>query len=546
MANFNLQLLTTNRIRDLLLVAILLFLLAQNGLPALRAFAEGEGSPAGRAALQESFTYQGRLVQDGIAQEGNFDFEFSLFDVANGGVAIATLPAFTNVPVANGLFAVQLNFGPGRFRGDQRWIEVRVKPSGAGGFELLGRQEVTATPYALYALNIPEHSHLGEVWVDSFGLGPITFGADGVTDPAISLFHNSLALIAESIGGDAILGRAYTAGRSGLAGESSVLVGCTAGTPCYGVHGTGPNGAFSAGVFGEGKEGVRGESLTAACPSSTGIASDACIGVIGNSMGAASAGVWGEGQKFGVVGKVVTPLQSESAGIFGIQGAGQWAGRFQGNVKVEGASSSVDFGSSIRQMLNLWSTSFGIGVQNAVLYDRSGGGFAWFLGGSHVATSYDPGPGGTRQMRLDGAGNLFIRGNYFANGADFAELVAAKEGVEAGDVLVIGSDGRMERSSLSNDARVAGVFSTKPGLVGGSDIDDDGTDSRIPLAVTGIVPVKVSGENGPVRPGDMLVSSSVPGHAMLAGTKPAAGTIIGKALQSFDGTQGTVSVLLGD
>jgi hypothetical protein len=536
--------LSSNRLRDLLVAAILLLLLAQNGLPALRALAQGGSDARQRAgtALTPAFTYQGRLEQGGIAQDGIFDFEFSLFDAASGGVALATLPPFTNVTVAHGLFTVRLNFGAGQFNGEQRWLEVRAKPAGGGVLELLGRQELTATPYAIYALNIPEHSHLGEVWVDSFGLGPVTFG-DGVNDPAISLFHNSVALKAESIGGDAIVGTAYTEGRSGLVGMNDVFVGCAIATPCYGVRGTAPAGAFAAGVFGTAKVGVRGESLAASCPSTSADASDFCLGMMGTGVGAASAGLWGEGQKFGVVGKVVTPLQSESAGVLGVQGAGQWAGRFLGDVKAEGF---LHFGASLRQMINLWSTSYGIGVQDFTFYQRSGHTFAWFTGGSHVNGYIDPGPGGTRQMRLNSDGNLLIRGVYGANGADFAELVTAESGVEAGDVLVIGGDGVMQRSSTANDARIAGVFSTKPGFVGGSNIDADSPDSRIPLAVTGIVPVKVSGENGPIRPGDMLVASTVPGHAMRAGPNPAAGTVLGKSLGSFEGFLGVVSVLLRD
>ena len=96
-----------SRVRDLLLLGVILVVIAQNGLPALRALADkGNSSQPAATALEEAFTYQGRLVQDGIAQDGNFDFEFNLFDVATGGTPIVTLPPLTNVPVANGLFTV--------------------------------------------------------------------------------------------------------------------------------------------------------------------------------------------------------------------------------------------------------------------------------------------------------------------------------------------------------------------------------------------------------------------------------------------------------
>ena len=167
--------------RDLFLIGVIAFLVVDRGLPVIRAFAEGTGGLAPATVLSDSFAYQGRLEQDGVPGSGNFDFEFSLFAVATGGTALVTLPPLTNVPVINGLFSVQLNFGAGRFVGDERWIEVRVKPSASGSFALLGqRQAITATPYALYAKGIPlagdgtssaaarsDHNHFAETWTGS-------------------------------------------------------------------------------------------------------------------------------------------------------------------------------------------------------------------------------------------------------------------------------------------------------------------------------------------------------------------------------------------
>jgi hypothetical protein len=55
--------------------------------------------------------------------------------------------------------------------------------------------------------------------------------------------------------------------------------------------------------------------------------------------------------------------------------------------------------------------------------------------------------------------------------------------------------------------------------------------------------VKVCTENGVIRPGDYLTSSSRPGVAMKATEK---GEVVGKALQSYDGPQsGTIQMLAG-
>jgi hypothetical protein len=72
-----------------------------------------------------------------------------------------------------------------------------------------------------------------------------------------------------------------------------------------------------------------------------------------------------------------------------------------------GIGRSVLFGFQARQMLNLYGAGFGIGVQTANLYYRSGAGFAWHVGGQHSDATYDPGAGGTTLMTLDDQGLKF-------------------------------------------------------------------------------------------------------------------------------------------
>lgn len=78
----------------------------------------------------------------------------------------------------------------------------------------------------------------------------------------------------------------------------------------------------------------------------------------------------------------------------------------EGASLVMGSAFSLDFQSTTRQMLNLWSTSYGIGVQNGTQYYRSNDNFAWFKGGSHSNTTFDPGVGGSALMVLNTNGNL--------------------------------------------------------------------------------------------------------------------------------------------
>jgi hypothetical protein len=64
--------------------------------------------------------------------------------------------------------------------------------------------------------------------------------------------------------------------------------------------------------------------------------------------------------------------------------------------------------------------------------------------------------------------------------------------------------------------------------------------NTVVLALTGRVPTRVV---GPVRKGQMMVSAGN-GHAQ-ACTAPAMGTVIGKALENFDGETGIIEVVVG-
>jgi hypothetical protein len=78
--------------------------------------------------------------------------------------------------------------------------------------------------------------------------------------------------------------------------------------------------------------------------------------------------------------------------------------RTSGNFTMAG---NLSFGSTTRQMLNLWSTSYGIGVQSNTLYYRTADHFAWFRNGSHSDTIFNSG-GGATMMVLNSSGRLGI------------------------------------------------------------------------------------------------------------------------------------------
>ena len=66
---------------------------------------------------------------------------------------------------------------------------------------------------------------------------------------------------------------------------------------------------------------------------------------------------------------------------------------------------------------------------------------------------------------------------------------------------------------------------------------------QAPVAFSGVVQCKVDADYGPVWPGDLLVTSPTPGHAMRQDL-PLPGTVLGKALESLEKGTGTIRVLV--
>ena len=136
-------------------------------------------------------------------------------------------------------------------------------------------------------------------------------------------------------------------------------------------------------------------------------------------------------------------------------------------------------------------------------------------------------------------------------GGDYAESIDVqgdRTTYEPGDVIVIDptAPGKFIKSEKAYSKLVAGVFSTKPGLVGRrTTAARPDKEAEVPMAMMGIVPTKVSSENGAIEPGDLLVSASTPGYAM-RGTDSArlTGAVIGKALAPLQSGSGVIEVLI--
>ncbi len=105
------------------------------------------------AAFGTAFTYQGQLQNNGTPANGNFDFQFILYDAAVGGSQVGPIVTKNAVAVANGLFTVQLDFGS-VFGNSELFLDISVRPAGGSSYTPLApRQALTAAPLAQYALN---------------------------------------------------------------------------------------------------------------------------------------------------------------------------------------------------------------------------------------------------------------------------------------------------------------------------------------------------------------------------------------------------------
>lgn len=145
-------------------------------------------------------------------------------------------------------------------------------------------------------------------------------------------------------------------------------------------------------------------------------------------------------------------------------------------------------------------------------------------------------------------GNIDVGGNINAKYQDMAEWVESSQPLTAGTVVVLDPDknNQVVASTQSYDSRVAGVISLQPGIALG-----DRGEGRVLVAATGRVKVKVDAANGPIKIGDLLVTSDKEGFAMksvpveFGGVRMhRPGTLIGKALEPLPSGTGEILVLL--
>jgi hypothetical protein len=228
-------------------------------------------------------------------------------------------------------------------------------------------------------------------------------------------------------------------------------------------------------------------------------------------------GVIGQGGADGVLG-VTSSTNAFAVGVFGV-------------------SSARSGGGSVGVFGQAWSAGATAGL------------FANVAGGNIIEGAI--GQPAMSVFRADGTGRVFADGGFQPGGADFAESMAVtgdRTKYVPGDLLVIDptTSRHIALAQQPYSTLVAGIYSTNPGLLGTTrKVDESAPQNEIPLAVVGIVPCKVTAENGPIQIGDLLVASSTPGHAMKGTDRSKMlGAVVGKALEPLREAKGVVQVLV--
>lgn len=308
--------------------------------------------------------------------------------------------------------------------------------------------------------------------------------AIGLIPGASIVGSGNQGLLVNTPNGKALLG--YSDSNIGVYGESANYEG---------VRGVAHNKEHGAVVgIHDGGIAVYGESATFVGVFGKGKGNGA--GVVGHSVG--NAGVWGKSDgAFGVFG--------ESANNYAIKGV---------------STNSVGV--------------YGESTNSAGLY-----GFSAQYDGV-IGRTTNP-----ARYAVYADGKVAITG-----GTDIAERFSNASGqpIEPGTVVVMDevNPGQIIPSGAAYARTVVGIISGAGGVEPGLILHQKGMmEGPHVVAIAGRVYVKATAANGAIKPGDLLTTSGVAGHAMKATDRDLAfGAIIGKALTGLDADTGLVLVLV--
>jgi hypothetical protein len=506
---------------------------ASNGSTAINAFTTGTGSAGtfsvnntSSSASAISAVTSGTGVAGGFSSVGNGPA--GGFQAMGGGRAIYALVNSASNP-SPGL-DIQ-NFGAGRAAffttgnasNSVPAIEGTTNGSGSGL-----RLTLTNASNAAAAISIT-HSGTGNAITANRPIQATQFIGDGSL--LTNVQSSSLSLPFSSTGSSASSLFTVTNGGTGGAIRGTSASG-------YGIYGE-STGSATAGFF-IGNSATGSSSVLYSVGNGLGSSGYFSVQNASNNQPALRSETVGTGPAF--YGR--NTGTSGYAGEFLIQNSSNSSYAFVGHTFGLGTAGLVQIFNSSNPNPSLFTTTNGTGPAITAEQTGSGQNIALFQ------------VSGTNVSRIDKTGKGFFNGGTQTGGADVAEMFdieGARSAYEPGDVLVISenTDRTVEKSSESNSTKVAGVFATKPGVILTQRDIEQNIDDLVPMGVIGVIPTKVCNQNGAIKRGDLLVTSSIGGHAMKAqpievnGVKIyLTGAILGKALENFDGEKGLINVLV--
>jgi hypothetical protein len=456
-------------------------------------------SGASAQTLTKQFTYQGYLENNGVPYTGNASIVFGIYAAQSGGNPRDTV-TIPNVAVSKGVFTALLNFGDTDTSGapiyDGRALFLQLTVDiGSGSFSLTPRQPIQPAPYALALPNVSPNGA-------NVGIGTATPASK------LDVIGETRTTSLEVTGGVIVNGGAVTA---------------TTDLGLYSLN----SGAWMRLVSNNGPIHFFTNSTQGASGSPTANSAAMTIAASGNvGVGLSAPSAKFEVQTAGT--SAATLRSSNAAGTWlGLSnssvGGHDWSVISTGSANGEGAGKLLfhDQG-NVRMMLDT-SGNVGIGLTNP-----------------------------TEKLHVNG--NIRAKVVIIEGGADLAESydVAAAEETTPKPGMVVSIDpdrvGKLRIASKAYDRAVAGIISGADGVAPGLVLGQKGTvaDGEHPIANVGRVWCFVDADaGGPVSPGDLLTTSSTPGHAMRAADQSrAGGATLGKAMSRLESGKGLVLVLV--
>ncbi|MCB8945263.1 MAG: hypothetical protein H6658_16065 [Ardenticatenaceae bacterium] len=140
--------------KNLLVLGLIVLALAAAAVTRQNTYADTRLSStmAESSFVNNVFTYQGRLSDNGQPADGTYDFQVYIFTEADGGALLEQYSGL-GTAVDAGLFQLDIEVDPNIFNsGGRRWLEIWVSPAGANTWTTLNpRQEIQPVPQAIYA-----------------------------------------------------------------------------------------------------------------------------------------------------------------------------------------------------------------------------------------------------------------------------------------------------------------------------------------------------------------------------------------------------------